>query len=99
MLMNLPTEILYYLFQFIVNKQDWINIKLSCKLFNELTYNLFDPSIDYNSALFYSIHRNLIISIKWLIIHPKVDPTTYDNLPIGWASAKGYVEIVKLLLQ
>src|SRR5258706_16256174 len=91
-------DVLNYIFTFINVTSDWLNIKLTCKLFNQLTFHIFNPSIDDNYAFIYSIRNYLFESIKWLLKHPKIDPTINDNFALRHAYTNKYSEIVKLLL-
>src|SRR5260221_12176679 len=87
------------IFTFIDNKLDWLHVKLTCKLFNQWTYLIFDPSIKNNQVIKNACFYGHLEIVKLLLQDSRVDPSANNNYAIRWTSENGHLKIVKLLLK
>lgn len=101
----LPKEILRAIFS-MVTFFDWFNVRLVCKLWNELGDQTFDPSAFSNRALRHASAKGYLHLVEKLLKDPRVNQavwefdTTLELLcpPIVLAASNGHEEIVKVLL-
>src|SRR4051794_15047661 len=72
-----PKEMVKQILLHIHNTEDWFPIFLVCKEWNQIALQLFDPSVDSNSAICRACTNNLPLSVKRLLKDDRVDPTAY----------------------
>eukprot|EP01117_Protostelium_nocturnum_P013746 TRINITY_DN5162_c0_g1_i3.p1 TRINITY_DN5162_c0_g1~~TRINITY_DN5162_c0_g1_i3.p1 ORF type:complete len:249 (+),score=61.53 TRINITY_DN5162_c0_g1_i3:541-1287(+) len=90
-------EILSYLSP---SKGNWFNFMLTCRQFLEAGRKFLDPSMKIcgEYPIVFSAARGQIESLKYLLQHPKVDPTVNSNEALREACGRGQVEVMRLLL-
>ena len=69
----------------------------TCKLWNEIGRQVFDPSL--SGALQTAMLKHNLLCAKMLLRDSRIDPSAHDNFAIQWMSSYGQLRIVELLLQ
>lgn len=95
---KLPYELYILIFAYIDNLEDFIQISILSKFFNNIFDNDGKNSVaygilqrfGYKPILQYAFNIYVIMSShKWLIY-----PTNDENYPICWASVTGHLEVI-----
>jgi hypothetical protein len=96
-MIHLPFDIFHLIFTFIsFCKKNWLNIKLSSKLFKKIANITFIPiHIHFQKA----VKDKNIFSLKNILTYKNIDLSYCNNDAIKIANISGNVEIVKLLFQ
>ncbi len=71
---------------------------LVCQAFNIIWRNNVNLSMDGSKPLRLAASRGLILSVKYLLSQPSVDPKALQSEALRKASANGHTEVVRCLL-
>eukprot|EP01118_Nematostelium_gracile_P003081 TRINITY_DN13513_c0_g1_i1.p1 TRINITY_DN13513_c0_g1~~TRINITY_DN13513_c0_g1_i1.p1 ORF type:complete len:208 (+),score=48.63 TRINITY_DN13513_c0_g1_i1:111-734(+) len=94
---SIPIEILSAIFSFIPFSSDWLNIKLVCKVWNQLGDHVFNPSENNNFAIKFASQNGY--EIDHLLQDTRVDPSANNNYAIKRACRSGHLKVVDRLLE
>jgi hypothetical protein len=94
-------DLCLYLFSF-VDREDWYNLMLVCKLCLERGRQAFNPALDLEDSLLRSLKHAHVDSVRLLLKdervlrHPRFNE--YCNSGLFWAAFYGYTSIVQELM-
>lgn len=95
----LSIDELRYIFSYIPpERANWFNVMLTCKLFLEAGMTAFDPSINNNRPIVWSISKNNVHAVRKLIKDKRVDPSPHENLLLRWVCAQGHTDIAEQMI-
>jgi hypothetical protein len=78
---------------------NWLNAKLTCKLWCFVGNQIFTPTICNNYALRWAIEHNNANQIITLLKDPRVDWLWQENYLLRWAAEMGHIKLLQILLQ
>ena len=77
---------------------NWLNVRLTCKIFLQTSLQAFDPTVNNNCALKWAIQTGYTKVVEDLLTDKRINPGMENNSSIRKASELGHLKIVKMML-
>jgi hypothetical protein len=94
---ELPEDVLKIIFAYLPFR-DWFNVMITCKKYNRLGRQIFDPSYKNNWPIIQASLLGYTTCVRYLLTDPRVDPTAQCNVAVRAACENGHMDVVKVLI-